>query len=84
MNSLVMDAFEKIASEAGSAHEGEQEADDDLEGDSVCSSSRLPGGAREACRVGGNEGRDEVLQRLGCSTMPRVACMSDGRARGRR
>merc|ERR1712224_847211 len=45
-------------------HEGEQEADDDVAGDSVCPAPRLPGGAREACRVGGNEGRDEVLLRL--------------------
>ena len=37
---------------------------DDVAGDSVCPAPCLPGGAREACRVGGNEGRDEVLLRL--------------------
>merc|ERR1711924_426979 len=48
---------------------GEQEGDDDLVGDPVCAPSRLPRRAREARRVGGNEGRDEVLQRLGQVSM---------------
>merc|ERR1719199_1326295 len=89
MNSLVMDAFDKIAGEAAklmkvnkkqtmtsreiqsalrlvfpgelakhAVSEGTKAVTaPPVAGDSVCLAPRLPGGAREACRVGGNEGR---------------------------
>merc|ERR1719465_35888 len=63
MNSLVMDAFDKIAGEAAKLMKVNKKQT--MTSREIQSALRLPRGAREARRVGGNEGGDEVLQRLG-------------------